>query len=880
MSKTFLTSLGSQTQEPKVVAYMGTVSSGKMRPAKDPALRALTLNDFFSQWDKALRAHGPVELSLKKDDYQNFKKRKALCAIFGTFKTADGTGAFARKDENLAAKDVLVLDFDSIKDSYSAWDALCLKVKVELGYRSYITPSLRWGDSPRAHVWIPLDAPLTDPKTYKAAVIAFTQAFKDLGVVRSVDKSSGTWSQAESLPLLTQLNIATFEKRPLFQVLGEEKPVLSTEKLLEALRLQEVLTTEPEDAAKTAQARGLWNADLKDGTEPAAIVSRWAESHKDWVAEYQHFLAAFFQVGYAEYIEHAITHQQALECMRALACGRADWAEGNQKKYEQPSNINAFKSLEASHQKGMTFFYGKKQLVEIEWLTYDEKGTPHIDYERLAKDFSQENELFVDSLYPTGGALFDKKTRQWLEGGWSAALERRLSDKLFRVGVWSVQTLAAAKKALTVLAVDPGRLGARPLDSGDPWLVAFASGQTWDPRTGEMWETTAEDGIPNTLAVKPSEEDLAGVKEPRAVLSWLEDLFGGDLIAVDFFCRFVGYVAMREQKTAQCILFLTGSGANGKSTLLRYVASLFGESNLASETVETLTKNRFAAADLWHKLLDVAPDITGRYIEDPTMLKSYSGGDSVRAEYKGQNPFAFVPYAKLLFSANRLPQVSDVDGGLLRRLHVIECPLELKADTLIDFAKKHPLAKIKAEKGCFLAYCIKMFVGQAQEDPTRLFKDSRQMKAALDAWVTADDPLKSFFESYCQYDPQQAGDASLTLYRAYVLVSEQEKTKAVKSSRFKARLCEHFGTEIKKARGVDGSARMRATGVVLGDDFFDAADEWRGLMTDRESAEVQALLDATEGYIEWTQEQAGQTGQPKQTGRKAKFEVQDTDIPF
>lgn len=875
--KKFLTSLGGDAQEPKVVAFMGTVSSGKLRPAKDPKLQALTLGDFFSQWDKALRARGPVELSLKKDNYQNFKRRKALCAIFGTFKTADGTGAFARKDENLATKSVLVLDFDTIKDTYSTWDALCLKVKVELGYKAYITPSLRWGDSPRAHIWIPLDAPLTDPKAYKAAVIAFTQAFKALGVVGSVDTSSGTWSQAESLPLLTQLNIADFEKRPLFQVLGEEKPVLSTEKLLEALRLQEVLTTEPKDAAKTAQARGLWNADVKSGTEPAAIVSRWADAHKEWLSDYSHFLAAFFQVGYAEYVEQAIEHKQALECMRALACGRADWATENVKKYEQESNVRTFKGLEAGHQKGMGFFYGKKQLAEIEWLTYDEKGVPHIDYERLAKDFAQENELFVDSLYPTGGALFDKKTHQWLEGGWSAALERRLSDKLFRVGTWSMQTLAAAKKALTVLAVDPGHLGARPLDSGDPWLVAFASGQTWDPRTGEMWETTAEDCIPNTLTVRPTAEDLAGVKEPRAVLSWLEDLFGGDLIAVDFFCRFVGYCAMREQKTAQCILFLTGSGANGKSTLLRYVASLFGESNLASETVETLTKNRFAAADLWHKLLDVAPDITGKYIEDPTMLKSYSGGDSVRAEYKGQNPFAFVPYAKLLFSANRLPQVSDVDGGLLRRLHVIQCPLELKGDTLIAFAKKHPLAKLKAEKGAFLAYCIKSFVGLAQEDPTQLFKDSREMKNALSAWVTADDPLKSFFEGYCEFDPQQNGDASLTLYRAYTLVSEQEKTKPVKSSRFKARLCEHFSTEIKKARGVDGSSRMRATGVTLTDDFFDAADEWRRFMSDRDSSEVQALLDATEGYVEWTQAQAGQAGQPKQT---ATFDVQDTDIPF
>ena len=877
MPKKFLTALAGDAPEPKVTAYMGNVSSGKLRPAKAPALRTRTLADFFTQWSDTAKSRGVLELSLKKDDYQHFKRRKALCAIFGTFKTADSTGHFARKDENLAAKSVLVLDFDDITESYSAWDALCQKIGFELGYKAYITPSLRWGDAPRVHIWIPLDEPLTDPKAYKAAVLGFTQAFKALGVVRSVDKSSGTWSQAESLPVLTQLALPDFEKRPLFQVIGEGKPILSTKKLLKATHLEEVLSTEPKDAAKTAQARGLLHADLKDGTSPAAIVARWADAHKDWVADYPHFLAAFFQVGYAEHVEGTIEHEQALECMRALACGRADWAEENIKKYEQESNIRAFKGLELGHQKGLAFFYGKKQVSAVTWLTFSEKGVPHIDYEALAKDFAQENKLFVDAIYPTGGALFDKKTRAWIERGWSTALERRLSDKLFAAGVWSLQTLTTAKKALTTLAVDPGKEGRRPLDHEDPWLVAFANGKTWDPRTGDVWDTTAEDCIPNTVVIKPSDDVLAGSAEPRAVLAWLEDLFGGDLIAVDFFCRFVGYTALREQKTAQCILFLTGSGANGKSTLLRYVSSLFGDSNIASETVETLTKNRFASADLWHKLLDVAPDITGKYIEDPTMLKAYTGGDSVRAEFKGQTPFSFVPYAKLLFSANRLPQVSDVDGGLLRRLHVITCPLELKGQTLIDFAKKHPMAALKKEKALFLAYCVKAFVSQAEEDPTRLFKDSRKMKASLDAWITADDPLKSFFEGYCQYDPQSAGDASLTLYRAYVLVSEQEKTKPVKSSRFKARLCEHFATDIKKARGADGTGRMRAVGVTLTEDFFDTVDEWRRFMTDRDSADVQALLDTTEGYIEWTQEQAGTDTRTATT--TPTLGMQD-DIPF
>ena len=70
---------------------------------------------------------------------------------------------------------------------------------------------------------------------------------------------------------------------------------------------------------------------------------------------------------------------------------------------------------------------------------------------------------------------------------------------------------------------------------------------------------------------------------------------------------------------------------------------------------------------------------------------------------------------------------------------------------------------------------------------------------------------------------------------------------------------------------------MRAVGVTLTEDFFDTVDEWRRFMTDRDSADVQALLDTTEGYIEWTQEQAGTDTRTATT--TPTLGMQD-DIPF
>ena len=872
MPKKFLTALAGDGPEPKVTAFWGKATQGTVFPAQAP----MTLADFFGVWSKKAKAE-VVQMPTDPTEYRNFK-RSAWCCIFGSFKEGKGK-SFARKDESCTARSVLALDFDDITGRYATWEALCNKLEVELGYKAYITPSLSFGETGRVHVWIPLDEPLTDKKAYKTAVVGLSKAFQDLGVLEKVDASSGTWVQLESLPLLTQLDLATFKDRALFQAIGEGKPILSTKKLLQAVAVEQALKTAPTDTAKDAQARGLLHADLKDGTSPAAIVSRWADAHKEWVSSYSHFLAPFFQIGYAEYVEGAIEHEQALDCMRALACGRADWAEENVKKYEQPSNINAFKSLELGHQKGLAFFYAQSQVRATSWLTFSEKGTPHIDYEGLVKDFTAENKLIVDASYPTGGALFDEKTKNWIELGWKTALQTRLSQMLFGAGVWTLSNRSAAVTATTDLGNEVGKIGEKWLDGGDPWLVAFANGKTWDTRSGEVCDTTAGDRIVNTLPWKVEEEDFHETREPRAVLSWLEDLFGEDLIAVDTFCDFIGYAAVRTQEPLQAVLFLTGSGANGKSTLIRYVRELFGEQNASSESIKDLVSNRFSTAVLWHKMVNSAADISAKYIEDKDILKNLSGGDSLRAEFKGQDPFSFYSYAKLLFACNRLPQVSQYDEAFARRMHIIDCPLELKGQALVDFALKHPMRELKSEQKAFLIYCIKHFVAREQEDKTLCFKDSKEMARARDLWLKGGDPLQSFLDTYCDYNEQEKGDSLTALYTAYCLACEQEETHEVKKANFKEAIVKAFGTTVSKTRGkTQADITRRVVGVTLTDDFFDEADDWRKLMTDRDSQGVQALLDTTEGYLAWEQGKDGVADTTESTTSKH-LGVQ-SDIPF
>jgi putative DNA primase/helicase len=125
-------------------------------------------------------------------------------------------------------------------------------------------------------------------------------------------------------------------------------------------------------------------------------------------------------------------------------------------------------------------------------------------------------------------------------------------------------------------------------------------------------------------------------------------------------------------------ILLHGPGRNGKGTWLRFMIALLGQANCSSVPLQTLTENRFAAAELHMKLANVAGDLDSRHVEATNVFKMATGQDSLYAERKMGQPFRFVPWAKPLFSANLIPTSSDTSEGYLSRWEVIPFPVNLR----------------------------------------------------------------------------------------------------------------------------------------------------------------------------------------------------------
>ncbi|HXQ79408.1 MAG TPA: phage/plasmid primase, P4 family [Thermoplasmata archaeon] len=121
----------------------------------------------------------------------------------------------------------------------------------------------------------------------------------------------------------------------------------------------------------------------------------------------------------------------------------------------------------------------------------------------------------------------------------------------------------------------------------------------------------------------------------------------------------------------QCAHLFVGEGNNGKSTVLTVLTSLLGRENVTAETLTSLTENTFAPANLWGKLANVFADLPSNPLRYTSVFKALTGGDKVRAEHKFGKTFYFVNGAKLVFSANELPEVNDRTRAFWRRWFLI-----------------------------------------------------------------------------------------------------------------------------------------------------------------------------------------------------------------
>lgn len=201
----------------------------------------------------------------------------------------------------------------------------------------------------------------------------------------------------------------------------------------------------------------------------------------------------------------------------------------------------------------------------------------------------------------------------------------------------------------------------------------------------------------------------------------------------------IGYSFYRRNELSKSF-FLTGEGANGKSTFLDMLKNLLGQINYSSLDMAELDE-RFSVAMLSGKLANVGDDISDDFLQGRAIstFKKIVSGNQVKAEYKGIDAFFFNPYTKLYFSANSLPRTKSKGfGAILRRLVII--PFNAK------FSKNDPdydpyiTWKLKDEE--VMKYLIQLGIkGLRRILENRGFTESRKVEKELTDYEIANNPI-------------------------------------------------------------------------------------------------------------------------------------------
>lgn len=161
------------------------------------------------------------------------------------------------------------------------------------------------------------------------------------------------------------------------------------------------------------------------------------------------------------------------------------------------------------------------------------------------------------------------------------------------------------------------------------------------------------------------------------IVEFLYDIIQ-DPTDVPLILEYMGYCLLAN-KNLQKELVLTGPPDSGKSVLLFLMTALFGSKNVSNVTMQQLSSNRFALAQLVGKICNIYADISHARLEDIERFKAIATADEVEAEKKGMQLFKFKPRAKLVFSANILPKPPiTVDDSFYRRWMIIQCALREK----------------------------------------------------------------------------------------------------------------------------------------------------------------------------------------------------------
>lgn len=214
---------------------------------------------------------------------------------------------------------------------------------------------------------------------------------------------------------------------------------------------------------------------------------------------------------------------------------------------------------------------------------------------------------------------------------------------------------------------EPGiPVGIEELDA-HPWLLGVRNG-VLDLRTGELRDARPEDLITKQAGVAFDPDAKCALWE-----KFLRRILPNPPVR-DFMQRALGY-GLTGDTREQCLFLLHGTGANGKSVLLRTVQGTLGDYATQTPAETWMTRDRSGAnsdiARLRGARLVATVEVEDGQRLAESLVKQMTGQDTMAARFLYGEYFEFLPQFKLLLAANHKPRIVGTDHAIWRRVRMI-----------------------------------------------------------------------------------------------------------------------------------------------------------------------------------------------------------------
>ena len=239
-----------------------------------------------------------------------------------------------------------------------------------------------------------------------------------------------------------------------------------------------------------------------------------------------------------------------------------------------------------------------------------------------------------------------------------------------------------------------------------------------------------------------------------------------------------------------------GPGDSGKSVLKALVEKLLGKGNFIGIDLAEI-EARFGTGSIYGKRLVGSSDMSFMTVAELKTFKKCTGGDSIFAEFKGQNSFEYTFGGVMWFCMNRLPKFGGDDGQwVYERIIQIPCTNSIPPEK----QDKYLLDKLLNERAG-IVYRMVMALKNVIDNAYR-FTEPESVKADRQLYRNNNSTVVTFDEDCMMpvpLDDKSHRCTAMKVYSAYQAWCRDNNRGYAKTAReFKDELAAHLGITAKE----------------------------------------------------------------------------------